>query len=177
MRTVRCSGHLSCHTWPLPCIPPCHTSPLPCMLPLSCMPPAMHASHHAFPPPSMAPCHAHPLSPCMPPTTHAHLWTEFLTHACEAMWSYAPWYWHLVVITGDLFRLIHLKTYPLPPPSLISSGGHRNMYSWQADGTHITGMMSCFHKCTKPFLSVLFIWLFCLEGEKDSRQKVVKTLL
>ena len=30
MRTVRCSGHLSCHTCPLPCTPP-----------------AMHAPHHA----------------------------------------------------------------------------------------------------------------------------------
>ena len=34
-----------------------------------------------------------------------------------------------------------------PPPTnplvLVSSGGHRNTYGWQAGGTHPTGMMSC----------------------------------
>ena len=48
MRTVRCSGHLSCHI---------------CSLPPSCMPTAMHPCH--------TPCHAHPVPhtppPCMPP--------------------------------------------------------------------------------------------------------------
>ena len=43
MRTVRCSGHLSCHAWHLPC------TPLAQMHPLSCMPPALHPLHHAHP--------------------------------------------------------------------------------------------------------------------------------
>ena len=29
------------------------------------------------------------------------------------------------------------------PTLLISSGGHQNMYGWQAGGTHPTGMLSC----------------------------------
>ena len=35
---------------------------------------------------------------------------------------------------------------PTPPPVLISSGGHWNTYSWQAGGTHPTGMLSCITK-------------------------------
>ena len=31
----------------------------------------------------------------------------------------------------------------LHPMVLTSSGGHRNMYDWQAGGTHPTGMLSC----------------------------------
>ena len=42
----------------------------------------------------------------------------------------------LVVVTGDLFKLFHLRTYPL-------NGGHRNTYGWQADGMHTTEMLSC----------------------------------
>ena len=43
------------------------------------------------------------------------------------MWPIPPChcYSHLVVITGDLFKLVHLRTYP-PQPLLTSSGGHRN---------------------------------------------------
>ena len=29
------------------------------------------------------------------------------------------------------------------PGVLTPSGGHQNMYSWQAGGTHPTGMLSC----------------------------------
>ena len=37
-----------------------------------------------------------------------------------------------------------LEDLPPPlPPVLTSSGGHWNMYSWQAGGTHPTGMLSC----------------------------------
>ena len=35
-------------------------------------------------------------------------------------------------------------TYTLPHPVLTSGGGHRNTHVWQAGGTHITGMLSCF---------------------------------
>ena len=47
MRTIRCSGRLSCHTHPLPCMPPCHAH-LPCHAcpSLLCTPPC-----HAYPPP------------------------------------------------------------------------------------------------------------------------------
>ena len=94
MRTVRCSGLLSCHArpHPLPCTPPvihapCHTCPpLPCTSP-AMHTPVMHAPCHAYPPATYAPCHTHPHPPSMhdPPATHAPrpLWTEFLTHACE----------------------------------------------------------------------------------------------
>ena len=100
MRTVRCSGCLSCHTRhplphmpPQPCTAPCHTYPqcqacppshmpsLPCMPP----PPRMPSLPHMPPPATHAPpaMHTPPphmsLLPSMPPPP----WTEFLTHACE----------------------------------------------------------------------------------------------
>ena len=53
----------------------------------------------------------------------------------------SPCYWHLVVITGDLFKLAHLRTHPLMV--LTSSGGHQNMHGRQANGTHPTGMLFC----------------------------------
>ena len=31
-----------------------------------------------------------------------------------------------------------------PLPKLTSTGGHRNTHSWQADGTHPAGMLSCY---------------------------------
>ena len=55
IRTTCFSGRLSCHTRPLPCTPPCHAHPLP----------------------GTSPCHARSLA------THAPLWTEGMTHACE----------------------------------------------------------------------------------------------
>ena len=106
IRTVRCSGRPSCHTWPPPshaCLPamhtPCHACPLPhmppptCMhAPLPCMPPhAMHVPalcapllcmslHHACPPGTHAPHHAHPCHMCSlphtPPAMHAPLCHE-----------------------------------------------------------------------------------------------------
>ena len=53
-----CHAHPSCHTCPLPCMPPYHACPHQAQ-PLPCMPPAMHALGHACP------------LTCMPPTTHA----------------------------------------------------------------------------------------------------------
>ena len=38
-----------------------------------------------------------------------------------------------------------LEDLPLPQPVLKSSGGHRNMYSWQMGGTHPIGMLSCYY--------------------------------
>ena len=62
MRTVRCSGCLSCHACPPPTMhAPCHKCSLPRM------PPVMHA----------------PLPCTHPPAMHAPPWTEFLTHSCE----------------------------------------------------------------------------------------------
>ena len=67
MRTVRCSGRLSCHAYlsftsmhtPMPHISPCHACPLPHM------PTAMHTSCHACPH-HTCPCHTCPLQ-CIPP--------------------------------------------------------------------------------------------------------------
>ena len=90
MRTVRCSGRVSCHaclpapplcmpfchacpfhTHPLPCMPPCHTHPS-----CQCMPPAMYAPCHACPPPHMPPTtHTTPSHTCPPP--------DRMTDACD----------------------------------------------------------------------------------------------
>ena len=61
--------------------------------------------------------------------------------------SPSPCYWHLVIITGDLLKLIHLRAYPLPV--LTSSGGQWNKYVWQAGGTHPTGMLSCLYRIAR----------------------------
>ena len=88
MRTVHCSGRLSCHACPppmphmspamhapLPCTPYFHACPPPHMPP-PCMSLTMHAPHHT------------PI-PCTPPTTHAlppvdripdtRLWKHYLS--------------------------------------------------------------------------------------------------
>ena len=87
MRTVRCSGHLSCHAHP----PAMHSPAMyaPChACPLSCMPPChTRLPCHAHPLPYF-PCHTCPL-PHMPPTmqspaTHASLpRVNKITDACE----------------------------------------------------------------------------------------------
>ena len=104
MRTVRCSGRLSCHARPYHACPPSlpHTLPtmhasLPCML---------HPYHACHLPTHACPCHTCPLPcmlpppilcaplPCMAPTTHAphhthpllHMplpWIERTIHSCE----------------------------------------------------------------------------------------------
>ena len=58
-----------------------------------------------------------------------------------------PCYWHLVVITRDLFKLVHLWTPP--HPVLTPSGSHQKTYSWQAGSGHPTGMLSCFQNACK----------------------------
>ena len=131
MPTVRCSGHLSCHTHPLPCMPPdmhapimhapCHAHPLPWMplpsphmfpLPLPCMPLPCHVSlpfaMHTHPLPCMtpfatdAPIH-HRCPPPLPCTSP--LWTEWQT--------FGLWKHYLSATTGNNFCnaiaiLIHL---------------------------------------------------------------------
>ena len=49
-----------------------------------------------------------------------------------------------MAVTGDLIKLVHLRT---PPPPVLTSGGHRSKYGFQAGGTHPTGMLSCFIVC------------------------------
>ena len=44
-----------------------------------------------------------------------------------------PYQWHLLAITGDLFKPVYLTTSP--PPT--------GTYGWHAGGTHPTGMLSC----------------------------------
>ena len=58
-----------------------------------------------------------------------------------------PHYWHLVVITGDLSKLVHLWTYH--PLVLTSGGGHRT------SGTHPTGMLSSLQ--TNAYNRVIFL--------------------
>ena len=98
MRTVRCSGHLSCHACPHHAHLPSHTCP-PCQ---------------TYPPPHMPPCHACPLCyvcpfimhgplhracpslPHMPPFTplpHTHdrrLWNQYLSATTVADGNYVP---------------------------------------------------------------------------------------
>ena len=49
-----------------------------------------------------------------------------------------PCEWHLVAKTGDLFKLVHLRT---SPSSLTSGDCYWRTYSWRAGGTHPTGMI------------------------------------
>ena len=75
MCTIRCSGHLSCHTHPLPHIPS-HAHPPPLRMPLPHMPPTMNVPYHACPPPCIPPSCMAPTLPHMPPAipapSHAH---------------------------------------------------------------------------------------------------------
>ena len=44
----------------------------------------------------------------------------------------------------------HIEPTPSPSPIpkvMTPSGGHQNMYTWQAGGTHPTGMLSYFVVC------------------------------
>ena len=90
MRTVCCSGRLSCHAHSLlPCMPPtmhapCNTCPVPCMplfamhAPLchACTPPCMPPAATHTPCHTCHPCHTYPL-PHMPPLPHM---SPFTTH-------------------------------------------------------------------------------------------------
>ena len=50
--------------------------------------------------------------------------------------------WHLVVITGDLFKLVNF--WDLSSPGVTSGGGHWNCtYGFQAGRMHVTAMLSC----------------------------------
>ena len=92
MRTIHCSGHLSCHA----CPPPATHATSAMHAPLCTMHTHCHVCpppHHACPLPHMPLCHACPLPSCTPPchtcppamhnplpytpTTHAHA-----CHAC-----------------------------------------------------------------------------------------------
>ena len=69
MRSVRCSGRLSCHAPPLP-----RTTPFARHSPLPCMPHAVHTSCHACPPPHPA---THTLLPCLPAKCSSCLYSRF----------------------------------------------------------------------------------------------------
>ena len=51
-------------------------------------------------------------------------------------WDPLPCYWHLVLITGDLFKLVHLRTY-------THQYGHL-VVATEVDGTHPTWMLIFF---------------------------------
>ena len=78
-------------------------------------------------------------------------WDGYPTHPCYShlvvtFGDMRPTHcsWHLVAITGDLLKLVSFEDLPPSPLSvLISSSDHQNTYSWQAGGTHLTGMLSC----------------------------------
>ena len=56
----------------------------------------------------------HYISLHRPPQPRAQFpWTSDLRHL--PFWP-CPCWWHLVVITGDLFKLVHSRTSPPPPP-------------------------------------------------------------
>ena len=78
----------------------------------------------------------------LPPTLTGHLtWgpTRLLP-----LFLLPYYYIQLVVINGNLYKLLHFSTYPPLPLVLISSGGHQSTYDWQSGGTHSTEMLSCF---------------------------------
>ena len=107
MRTVRCSGRLSCHA---------HPTPLPCTPLLPCTPHRAHPCH------ACPPYHACPILPCTTPcNTHlplphplpctAPLWTEFLSHACVV------YYWVLFLHT---LNQIDNRLLEVPLQELVS---------------------------------------------------------
>ena len=72
-------------------------------------------------------------------------------------WPLPMMHWNMGTCTTDIWwssldTCSNLFTWgpntPLPPAVVISTGGHWNMYSWQADGRHPTGMLSCFYVFT-----------------------------
>ena len=67
--------------------------------------------------------------------------SEYQTWDLAPPLSPSPCYWHLVV---DMFKPVHLRTYPLPPHSTVLTSNSRqwNTYSWQAGSMHLTGMLS-----------------------------------
>ena len=64
-------------------------------------------------------------------------------------------------ITGDLFKLVHLRT----PPLVLTSGGHRSIFIWQVGGKHPTGMLSClFYFCFKGNTCILDLFAVIIEN-------------
>ena len=101
MRNVRCSGRLSCHACPLPCMP------LPHMASSLCMPPPL---------PHMPPLPHTPPSSCMPPLDHAHLRAMHTsplphTHTHPAMHTSLP-------CMSLAMRAHHCHTCPPPLPHM-----------------------------------------------------------
>ena len=81
----------------------------------------------------------HPSSPDMGPRIPSSPWTWNLGY-----WS--PCYWHLMVITGDLFKLVHLRTYSPQYWHLVAAT--ETYMVGKAGSTHPTGMLSCFNNLT-----------------------------
>ena len=101
MRDVRCSGRLSCHACPLPCMP------LPHMASSLCMPLLCH---------TCLLCHTHPLHHACPPH-HAHLramYTSPLPHTPPAMHTSLP-------CMPLAMRAHHCHTCPPPLPYMPPS--------------------------------------------------------
>ena len=120
MRTVRCSGRLSCHACPLPAThaPTAMHVSLPCMTPPH-TPPATYA-----PLPCIPPCHTCPPPPHMPPLPCSPPWTEFLTHACENITFPQLLLWTVIKIV-DIERQEPYYLYPidlLPPANEVCKG-------------------------------------------------------
>ena len=63
-------------------------------------------------------------------------------------------YWHLVEITGDLFKPVHFRPYAKPYWYLV--------VSTKASGTHPTGMLSCFpsFRFQKTSFGCIALWKF-----------------
>ena len=59
-----------------------------------------------------------------------------------------PCYWRLVVITGNVFKRVHLRVQPpLPHPLVLISGDMATKaYGWQVSGTHPAGMLFYFEQ-------------------------------
>ena len=78
-----------------------------------------------------------------------------------------PCYWHLVVITGNLFKFVHLRPYH--PPIMTSSGGHwSGQYTsyWNAVLFDIVScdVLQCFDKqCIVKNILYLFDIIKCFE--------------
>ena len=165
MRTVCCSGRLSCHarpchTCPLPCtnplprMSPCHAcSPVhtslpcmpPCHTPLPCKPPATHAPYHAFHPLSCMTPNACPSLPCTPPLCHVHPTllhhafppTDKMTDACEN-----------ITFPQLLLRTVIIRHSNLIQKTFSCEKTKKFMYLKQTSSGHIMQTMTRAHMIT-----------------------------
>ena len=67
-------------------------------------------------------------------------------------WHPSSYYRHLVVITGDLFKLVHLRTYPTPTPSPATG---TDIYWWPSKSVLLRAVRY------RILLECILVWSMC----------------